>query len=58
MTIVPLLPSASNVARGTGPSEPAMVVTQSVALRGRPFYLGKHMILSHAGQLSVLQAGP
>jgi GntR family transcriptional regulator len=43
---------------GTGPSEPAMVVTQSVALRGRPFYLGKHMILSHAGQLSVLHAGP
>ncbi|MEV5478586.1 GntR family transcriptional regulator [Streptomyces sp. NPDC052207] len=56
---VKIAPGAPGTSRAallqTGPAEPAIVLTQTAALNGRPFYLAKHLVLAGAGSLSLAQ---
>ncbi|MFF0630314.1 GntR family transcriptional regulator [Streptomyces sp. NPDC004296] len=47
-------PTRATVLR-TGPAEPAIVLTHTAALDGRPFYLAKHIVLAAAGPLTLTQ---
>lgn len=42
---------------GAHPDEPALIVTQTAQLHGKPVYLGKHVLRPGAGQLTLLQSG-
>ncbi len=41
---------------GADRHDPALVITQSVHYRGKPFYLGKHVLVSTAAQIVVMQS--
>jgi GntR family transcriptional regulator len=54
--ITPGTPGASRAALlRTDAAEPAVVLTHTAPLDGRPFYLAKHLILAGAGPLSLTQ---
>ncbi|GAA4585265.1 GntR family transcriptional regulator IolR [Planotetraspora phitsanulokensis] len=56
--IMPGVPGASRAALlGTPAGEPVLIMTQTAALSGAPCYLAKHLVLSRAGHLSILQTG-
>lgn len=40
---------------GVGRDDPALVITQSIRYRGKPLYLGKHVLVSAAAQVEVMQ---
>ncbi len=41
---------------GAVETDPALVITQSIAFGGRPLYLAKHVMIASAAQVSVFQA--